>query len=96
MRYRSEGVPLGGLRAARNTAPGSSRDWAAKGPQLLGVKFVVARGFERIHRTNLIMMGILPLPVQRQRQRRRRSASTARETFDLDGRRRRAQARART
>jgi aconitate hydratase len=58
-RYRKEGVPLA-VFGGEEYGTGSSRDWAAKGPQLLGVKFVVARGFERIHRTNLIMMGILP------------------------------------
>jgi len=58
-RYRREGVPLV-VFGGEEYGTGSSRDWAAKGPQLLGVKFVVARGFERIHRTNLIMMGILP------------------------------------
>jgi aconitate hydratase len=58
-RYRGEGVPLA-VFAGEEYGTGSSRDWAAKGPQLLGVRFVVARGFERIHRTNLIMMGILP------------------------------------
>jgi aconitate hydratase len=57
--YRKEGVPLV-VFAGEEYGTGSSRDWAAKGPQLLGVKFVVARGFERIHRTNLIMMGIVP------------------------------------
>jgi aconitate hydratase len=59
VRYRKEGVPLV-VFAGEEYGTGSSRDWAAKGPQLLGVKLVVARGFERIHRTNLIMMGILP------------------------------------
>jgi aconitate hydratase len=58
-RYRKEGTPLV-VFAGEEYGTGSSRDWAAKGPQLLGIKFVVARGFERIHRTNLIMMGILP------------------------------------
>jgi aconitate hydratase len=58
-RYRQENVPLA-IFAGEEYGTGSSRDWAAKGPQLLGVRFVVARGFERIHRTNLIMMGILP------------------------------------
>ena len=48
------------MLAGEEYGTGSSRDWAAKGPQLLGIKFVVARGFERIHRTNLIGMGILP------------------------------------
>ena len=58
-RYRKERTPLV-VFAGEEYGTGSSRDWAAKGPQLLGIKFVVARGFERIHRTNLIMMGILP------------------------------------
>ena len=46
---------------ARNTAPVQSRDWAAKGTNLLGVKAVVAQSFERIHRSNLVGMGVLPL-----------------------------------
>jgi aconitate hydratase len=58
-RYRKEGTPLA-VFAGEEYGTGSSRDWAAKGPQLLGIRFVVARGFERIHRTNLIMMGIFP------------------------------------
>jgi len=60
MRYRGEGVPLVVL-AGREYGSGSSRDWAAKGPLLLGVRAVIAESFERIHRTNLIGMGILPL-----------------------------------
>ena len=59
-RYRSEGVSLI-LLAGAEYGTGSSRDWAAKGPSLLGVTAVIARGFERIHRSNLIGMGILPL-----------------------------------
>ena len=47
--------------AARSTAPARSRDWAAKGTQLLGVKAVIAQSFERIHRSNLVGMGVLPL-----------------------------------
>ncbi len=46
---------------ARSTAPGSSRDWAAKGTRLLGVRAVIAESFERIHRSNLVGMGVLPL-----------------------------------
>jgi aconitate hydratase len=60
MRYKHEGVPsvvFGGDEYGQ----GSSRDWAAKGPQLLGVRAVVARNFERIHRANLVFMGVLPL-----------------------------------
>ena len=59
-RYRAEGVPLV-ILAGRGYGVGSSRDWAAKGPALLGVRAVLARGFERIHRSNLVGVGILPL-----------------------------------
>jgi aconitate hydratase len=59
-RYRREGVPLA-LLAGREYGSGSSRDWAAKGPLLLGVRFVLAESYERIHRSNLVGMGILPL-----------------------------------
>jgi len=59
MRYRSEGVPLV-VFAGEEYGTGSSRDWAARGPQLIGVKAVIARGFERIHRSNLVGMGIVP------------------------------------
>ncbi|HXQ44239.1 MAG TPA: aconitate hydratase AcnA [Acidimicrobiales bacterium] len=60
MRYRDEGVPLV-VVAGAEYGSGSSRDWAAKGPALLGVRAVVAQSFERIHRSNLVGMGILPL-----------------------------------
>lgn len=60
MRYKSEGVPLVVI-AGKEYGAGSSRDWAAKGPALLGVRAVVAQSFERIHRSNLIGMGVLPL-----------------------------------
>ena len=60
MRYRKEGVPLI-VVAGAEYGSGSSRDWAAKGPLLLGVRAVIAESFERIHRTNLVGMGILPL-----------------------------------
>jgi aconitate hydratase len=59
-RYRGDRTPLGVL-AGREYGSGSSRDWAAKGPALLGVRFVLAESFERIHRQNLVGMGILPL-----------------------------------
>ena len=59
-RYRVEGVPLVVL-AGKEYGSGSSRDWAAKGPKLLGVRAVLAESFERIHRSNLLLMGILPL-----------------------------------
>ncbi len=58
--YRTEGVPLIVL-AGKEYGSGSSRDWAAKGPLLLGVRAVIAESFERIHRSNLVGMGILPL-----------------------------------
>jgi aconitate hydratase len=59
-RYRADGTPLIVL-AGKEYGSGSSRDWAAKGPYLLGVKAVIAESFERIHRSNLIGMGVLPL-----------------------------------
>jgi aconitate hydratase len=60
IRYREEGVPLVVL-AGKEYGTGSSRDWAAKGTLLLGVKAVIAESFERIHRSNLVGMGVLPL-----------------------------------
>jgi aconitate hydratase len=60
MKYKSDGTPLIVL-AGKEYGSGSSRDWAAKGPYLLGIKAVIAQSFERIHRSNLIGMGILPL-----------------------------------
>jgi aconitate hydratase len=60
MHYQAEGVPLVVL-AGKDYGMGSSRDWAAKGTFLLGVKAVIAESFERIHRSNLVMMGVLPL-----------------------------------
>ena len=60
MLYKAEGVPLVVL-AGKEYGTGSSRDWAAKGTILLGVKAVIAKSFERIHRSNLVGMGVLPL-----------------------------------
>ena len=60
VKYRGEGVPLMVL-AGKEYGSGSSRDWAAKGPRLLGIRAVIAESFERIHRSNLVGMGILPL-----------------------------------
>ena len=60
LRYRAEGVPLIVI-AGKEYGSGSSRDWAAKGPALLGVRAVIAESYERIHRSNLVGMGILPL-----------------------------------
>ena len=63
MRYQAEGTPLV-VFAGKEYGTGSSRDWAAKGTRLLGVKAVIAESFERIHRSNLVGMGILPLVFQ--------------------------------
>ena len=63
MKYMAEGRPTVVL-AGEEYGTGSSRDWAAKGTQLLGIKAVVARSFERIHRSNLVGMGVLPLQFQ--------------------------------
>jgi aconitate hydratase len=60
MRYVNNGVPTM-VFGGEEYGTGSSRDWAAKGTQLLGVKAVIARSFERIHRSNLVGMGVLPL-----------------------------------
>ncbi|MCX7019285.1 MAG: aconitate hydratase AcnA [bacterium] len=75
MRYRDEGVALIVL-AGQEYGAGSSRDWAAKGPALLGVKAVLAESFERIHRSNLVGMGILPLQYEH---------GHTHETLDLNG-----------
>jgi aconitate hydratase len=60
MRYQREGVPLV-VFAGKEYGTGSSRDWAAKGTRLLGIRAVIAQSFERIHRSNLVGMGVLPL-----------------------------------
>jgi aconitate hydratase len=60
MRYRTERVPLV-IFAGKEYGTGSSRDWAAKGTKLLGVRAVIAQSFERIHRSNLVGMGVVPL-----------------------------------
>ena len=59
-RYQAEGVPLV-VVAGMQYGAGSSRDWAARGPRFLGVRAIIGGGFERIHRSNLIGMGVLPL-----------------------------------
>jgi aconitate hydratase len=60
VKYAERGVPLV-ILAGKEYGSGSSRDWAAKGPRLLGVRAVIAESYERIHRSNLVGMGILPL-----------------------------------
>jgi aconitate hydratase len=83
MKYQDEGVPLV-VFAGHEYGAGSSRDWAAKGTRLLGVRAVIARSFERIHRSNLVGMGVLPCQF-----REGASAESLRldgtETFDLAG-----------
>jgi aconitate hydratase len=81
VRYRSEHVPLLVL-AGRNYGQGSSRDWAAKGPRLLGVGAAIAESYERIHRSNLVQMGVLPL-MFRPGEGARSLGLTGREIFDL-------------
>jgi len=83
MRYREEGVPLVVL-AGREYGTGSSRDWAAKGPRLLGVRAVIAQSYERIHRTNLVCMGILPLQF-REGESAEALGLSGRETFHIEG-----------
>src|SRR5215207_4732328 len=63
LEYHEDGTPLI-VVAGKEYGSGSSRDWAAKGPRLLGVKAVIAESYERIHRSNLIGMGIVPLQFQ--------------------------------
>ena len=63
MRYQAEKVPLV-IFAGKEYGTGSSRDWAAKGTRLLGVRAVIAQSFERIHRSNLVGMGVLPLVLE--------------------------------
>jgi aconitate hydratase len=83
MRYRKEGTPLVVL-AGREYGTGSSRDWAAKGTMLLGVKAVIAESFERIHRSNLIGMGVAPLQFL-SGQKAASLGLTGREVFDIAG-----------
>jgi aconitate hydratase len=82
-RYRAEGVPLLVL-AGKEYGSGSSRDWAAKGPALLGVRAVIAESYERIHRSNLVGMGILPLQYA-PGESAATLGLTGREVFDLGG-----------
>ena len=83
LRYRREGTPLIVL-AGKEYGAGSSRDWAAKGPMMLGVNAVIAESYERIHRSNLVGMGILPLQY-RQGETAASLGLTGREQFDIAG-----------
>jgi len=83
MRYKKEGVPLV-VFGGKEYGTGSSRDWAAKGTLLLGVKAVVVESFERIHRSNLVGMGVLPL-VFKDGMDRKTLGLTGAETIDITG-----------
>ena len=82
-RYRAEGVPLVVL-AGKEYGSGSSRDWAAKGPMLLGIRAVIAESYERIHRSNLVGMGVLPLQYL-PGENRESLGLTGRETYAITG-----------
>ncbi|KEZ78951.1 aconitate hydratase AcnA [Salinisphaera hydrothermalis] len=83
MKYKDEGTPLV-ILAGKEYGTGSSRDWAAKGTLLLGVKAVIAESFERIHRSNLVGMGVLPLQFNEGDSHESLGLDGS-ETFDLDG-----------
>jgi aconitate hydratase len=83
MQYQKEGIPLV-VVAGKEYGSGSSRDWAAKGPRLLGVKAVIAESYERIHRSNLIGMGIVPLQFK-PGENLQTHGLTGMETFDVVG-----------
>ncbi len=83
MQYQNTGIPLVVI-AGKEYGSGSSRDWAAKGTMLLGVKVVIAESFERIHRSNLVNMGVLPLEFKAG-ESAKTLGLTGREAFDLSG-----------
>jgi aconitate hydratase len=83
VRYKAEGVGLL-IIAGKEYGSGSSRDWAAKGVQLLGVRAVIAESYERIHRSNLVGMGVLPLEFL-PGENRESLGLTGTETFSLEG-----------
>lgn len=83
MRYQREGVPQIVI-AGKEYGSGSSRDWAAKGPRLLGVRAVIAESYERIHRSNLVGMGILPLQF-REGESAKSLGLTGQESYDITG-----------
>lgn len=83
MQYEKEGVPLV-ILAGKEYGSGSSRDWAAKGPRLLGVQAVIAESFERIHRSNLVGMGVLPLQFKEDNSAKSLGL-TGEEVYDIVG-----------
>jgi aconitate hydratase len=83
MKYKEEGVPLV-IIAGKEYGTGSSRDWAAKGTMLLGVRAVIAESYERIHRSNLVGMGLLPLQFK-PGENAKTLGLTGREEFTIEG-----------
>ena len=83
VQYRKAGVPLIVI-AGKEYGSGSSRDWAAKGPALLGVRAVIAESYERIHRSNLVGMGVLPLQFKTGENRQSLSL-TGEEVYTIEG-----------
>jgi len=83
VKYQAEGVPLIVI-AGKEYGSGSSRDWAAKGPRLLGVRAVIAQSYERIHRSNLVGMGILPLQFL-PNETPEKLGLTGKEVFEITG-----------
>jgi aconitate hydratase len=83
MKYRDEGVPLV-ILAGKEYGTGSSRDWAAKGPALLGVRAVIAESYERIHRSNLVGMGVAPLELTGG-ESVESLGLTGRESYEIEG-----------
>ena len=82
-KYAEENIPLMVL-AGKEYGSGSSRDWAAKGPRLLGIRAVIAESYERIHRSNLVGMGVLPLEF-RKGENVATLGLSGEEVFDLEG-----------
>jgi len=82
-KYQAEGTPLLAI-VGQEYGSGSSRDWAAKGTMLLGIKAVIAESYERIHRSNLVGMGVLPLQFK-PGQSAATLGLTGRETYDVSG-----------
>jgi aconitate hydratase len=83
VKYAERGVPLV-ILAGKEYGSGSSRDWAAKGPKLLGVRAVIAESYERIHRSNLVGMGVLPLEFEAGKTAESLGL-TGEETYDIVG-----------
>src|SRR5690625_3249877 len=82
MKYQQDGTELI-VMGGKDYGMGSSRDWAAKGTNLLGIKTVIAESFERIHRSNLVMMGVLPLQFEKG-ESAEKLGLTGKETFNIE------------